>query len=164
MIYINISRNTIGLFPAWQNNFNLPWEQRLPDNGMSCRVWHRILQHIICNNDAKNVIVWLFWGGFFLNMLKALICLWKAAFTANPPVSLSCGEFQFGCKQTSGPASMSYFKSITGWLEKGTRGRIVSKCASLNKRACSICACRHTHTHRGEPILLMYRIWPNLWP
>lgn len=48
-------------------------------------------------------------------MQLSLICLWKLLSLLSN-VGLSCGEFQFGCEQTTGLASMSYYKSITGWL------------------------------------------------
>lgn len=79
-------------------------------------------------------------------MLLSLICLWKLLSLLSD-VSLSCGEFQFGCEQTTGPASMSYYKSITRWLEIGLEGESCRLCPTLNKHAQ-----KHTHAHIDKSV------------
>lgn len=56
-------------------------------------------------------------------------------------MSLSCGEFQVGCERTSGPASMSYHKSIIGRLKIGHEGEL---CQSVHAAGS---AQTHTHTY-----------------
>lgn len=128
-------------------------EERWSENGMSCWVRHCVPQHIVCDDNAESDS--LLHAVIFNMPLKAPLTSKRRGFILwRIPIWLWTDRW---------PRFNELLQIDHRMTWNRTRGRVVSKCATLNKHARWIYARRNTHT-KVHPAAVQRMTWPlPLW-